>query len=576
MPHPLKQIESAFSQAVRTATGLDSPPLVSVSGQPQFADYQCNAAMPLAKKLSADGQKTNPRQVAEKLKAAVDPLLTGLAEGGATVAGPGFLNVRLAPGFVAGQVGAALASPRLGVDSADRPQKVVVDYCGVNAAKEMHVGHLRSTIIGDAVANILEFLGHQVVRQNHVGDWGTQFGMLIAHLKTIPGGESAPISDLEGFYRDAKKRFDADPAFADTARKMVVTLQSGDAEARRLWTRILDATRDHYEAVCKRLGVRLTRADERGESSYNDDLPAVVAELRARGLASESDGAVAVFIDGPEKSPLIVEKTGGGYLYGTTDLAALRYRAGVLHADRVLYFVDQRQSQHFAQVFATGRAAGWTGNASFEHAGFGTMMGTDNKPFKTRSGDVVKLADLLDEAEERAMAVVREKSPELPAAQQREVALAVGVGAVKYADLSKDRVSDYVFDWDRMLSLEGNTSVYLQYAYARVKSIFRKAGIEPGSVTGEVLLADPTELALGKAICRFGEVLDTVAAELKPHHLCTYLYDLAGRFSGFYAACDVLGAPEPTRTSRLLLASATARTLREGLGLLGIEVPEKM
>jgi arginyl-tRNA synthetase len=462
---------------------------------------------------------------------------------------------------------------------------VVVDYCGVNAAKEMHVGHLRSTIIGDAVCNVLEALGHTVIRQNHVGDWGTQFGMLIAYLKSVPGGESAPISDLEGFYRDAKKRFDSEPGFADEARRMVVTLQSGEPEATRLWTKILDATRDHYEAVCRRLGVKLTRADERGESSYNADLPRVVRELREKGLAKESEGAVAVFIDGEEKAPLIVEKTGGGYLYGTTDLAAVRYRASPpptgLGADRVLYFVDARQGQHFAQVFKTAKAAGWTGpggGASFEHAPFGTMMGADGKPFKTRSGDVVKLADLLDEAEERALAVVREKNPDLPEGVQREVARVVGIGAVKYADLSKDRTSDYVFEWERMLSLQGNTAPYLQYAYARIRSIFRKAAppLTPESLTGEIRLEEATELALGKHLVRFGEVLESVGAELKPHLLCNYLYELAGKFSSFYEACDVLGSGEPVRTSRLRLAEATGRTLREGLGLLGIECPEQM
>lgn len=549
--------------------------MLAASGQPQFADYQSNAAMSLAKQVSASGTKTNPRQVAEKLKEAVTPLLSGVVSE-VSIAGPGFINVRLAPEFVASEVGAAVKSERLGVEKVNKPERVVVDYCGVNAAKEMHVGHLRSTIIGDAMCNVLEFLGHTVIRQNHVGDWGTQFGMLIAHLKSIPGGESAAIKDLEGFYRDAKKKFDADPGFADLSRKMVVTLQSGEPEAIKLWTTILNATRDHYEGVCKRLGVKLTRADERGESSYNADLPNVVKELKEKGLATESEGATAVFIDGPEKAPLIVEKTGGGYLYGTTDLAAVRYRVGTLHADRVLYFVDQRQSQHFAQVFKTAKAAGWTGHTNFEHAGFGTMMGADGKPFKTRSGDVVKLADLLDEAEERALAVVKEKNGELPEAQQKEIARVVGLGAVKYADLSKDRVSDYVFDWDRMLALEGNTAVYLQYVYARVQSIFKKGGISPATLSGEVKLDDATELALGKHILRFGEVLATVERELKPHHLCNYLYELAGKFSTFYNACEVLSSPEPVRTSRLMLANTTAKTMKTGLALLGIECPEQM
>lgn len=578
MGTPLRVLDRVFSQGIRSAFGVEGSAMVGVSGQPQFADYQCNAAMGLAKTLAAGGTKTNPREVAGKLVEAVR--VGGGLEGVASevgVAGPGFINVRLSPAFVAGLLAGGAGSKA--VEKTTHPQRVVVDYCGVNAAKEMHVGHLRSTIIGDAVCNVLEALGHTVIRQNHVGDWGTQFGMLIAYLKAGAGGhggEAAPISDLEAFYRDAKKKFDADPAFADIARKMVVTLQSGDAEATRLWTKILDATRDHYEAVCRRLGVKLTRADERGESSYNADLPTVVRELKEKGLAKESEGAVAVFIDGEQKSPLIVEKTGGGYLYGTTDLAAVRYRASVLHADRVLYFVDARQGQHFAQVFKTAKAAGWAGQASFEHAPFGTMMGADGKPFKTRTGDVVKLADLLDEAEERALAVVREKNADLPEAVQREVARVVGIGAVKYADLSKDRTSDYVFEWDRMLSLQGNTAPYLQYAYARIRSMFRKAGVSAEAIKGEIRLDEPSELALGKHLVRFGEVLEVVATELKPHHLCTYLYDLAGRFSTFYEACPVLDSAEPVRTSRLLLANATAQTLRDGLALLGIECPEQM
>jgi arginyl-tRNA synthetase len=385
------------------------------------------------------------------------------------------------------------------------------------------------------------------------------------------------LKDLEGFYRDAKKKFDADAGFADEARRMVVTLQSGDPTALGLWKRILDATRDHYEAVCRRLGVKLTRADERGESAYNADLPGVVRELKEKGLAVESEGATAVFIDGEKKPPLIVEKTGGAYLYGTTDLAAVRYRAGTLDADRVLYFVDARQSQHFAQVFATATRAGWTGHAAFEHAPFGTMMGADGKPFKSRNGELIKLSDLLDEAEIRALAVVREKSADLPESQQREIARVVGIGAIKYADLSKDRTSDYVFDWDRMLSLEGNTSVYLQYAYARIRSIFRKAGVAPESVAGVApAVAEPSELALAKALLRFGEVLDTVASELKPHHLCTYLYEVASKYSTFYAACEVLVDEPNLRSARLQLCQGTALTLRRGLNLLGIEVPEQM
>lgn len=570
---PLPALQAAFRSAIAEITGNESDPLVSPSAQPQFADYQCNAAMSLAK-----ANKTNPRAFAETLKTAVTPKIADLASE-ITVAGPGFINLRLSPDYVAHTLAILSKNPDY---TAPYPLRVVVDYCGVNAAKEMHVGHLRSTIIGDAICRVLELQGHTVIRQNHVGDWGTQFGMLIAHLKSIPDAENAPIKDLEDFYRAAKQKFDNDPAFAELARKNVVALQSGDPDSLRLWTKILNATRDHYEAVCNRLGVQLTRADERGESAYNADLPNVVRELKEKGLAVESDGATAVFIDGEKKTPLIVEKTGGGYLYGTTDLAAVRYRTSVLHADRVLYFVDNRQAQHFAQVFKTAKAAGWTvwggGQATFEHAGFGTMMGADGKPFKSRTGGLIKLADLLDEAETRALAVVKEKSSGLPEAQQKEIARVVGIGAIKYADLSKDRTSDYVFDWDRMLALDGNTSVYLQYAHARIKSIFRKASLDPTTALEctEPSVKDPTELALAKSLLRFSEVLDTVAAELKPHHLCTYLYDLAGKFSSFYAACEVLTDDRSTRDARLALCQAVAQTLKQGLSLLGIEAPDQM
>lgn len=596
MPTALQTLETAFRRAIQAVAGRDVDPLVQPSGNLDLADYQCNVAMGLARQLSGEtGEKVVPRQLAERIREAVAVELSDVVSE-LTVAGPGFINARLAPIYVARRVEELAQDPSCGVEKTSTPQRIVVDYCGVNAAKEMHVGHLRSTIIGDAVCNVLETLGHTVIRQNHVGDWGTQFGMLIAHLETMQGGDggaggsagsggsggggggggSVAIRDLEAFYRAAKQRFDSDPSFAELARRKVVALQSGDPAARTLWTQILNATRDHYERVCRRLGVKLTRADERGESSYNDDLPNVVAELRERGLAVESEGAVAVFIDGPDRPPLIIEKSGGGYLYGTTDLAAVRYRVGVLRADRVLYFVDQRQSQHFAQVFKTAAAAGWTGNTRLDHAGFGTMMGPDGKPFKTRSGDVVKLEELLDEAEERALAVVREKNPELPPQRQREVARAVGIGAVKYADLSKDRVSDYVFDWNRMLALEGNTAVYLQYAYARVRGIFRKGGIDPALLRAQVRLDEASELMLGKHLLRYPEVLEVVARELKPHHLCTYLYELAGRFSGFYGTCDVLTAPAGVRESRLVLCHATAKTLRAGLGLLGIECPEEI
>jgi arginyl-tRNA synthetase len=409
--------------------------------------------------------------------------------------------------------------------------------------------------------------------------------MLIANLQDKAQDKSAasagdvPLADLEGFYVEAKKRFDADPAFQGRARENVVRLQSGNATALSLWRMLVDKTREHYLPLYRRLGVLLTPEHERGESFYNDLLAPVVKDLRAAGVAVETEGAIAVFTEGYE-NPLLIEKTGGGFLYGTTDLAALRYRIQTLHANRVIYFVDARQSQHFAQVFAAAKRAGWADGVSLEHAAFGTMLGPDGKPFKTKTGGTVKLKDLLDEAEERAYRLVTEKSPDLPEERRREIAHAVGIGAVKYADLSKDRTSDYVFSFDAMLSLDGNTAPYMQYAHARVRSIFRKAaerGIAyAGLANSHITLEAPHELAVAKQILRLGEVIELVGRELKPHHLCAYLYDLATRFSGFFENCPVIQSEEPVRTSRLALVDLTARTLACGLDLLGIEHPDQM
>ena len=457
-------------------------------------------------------------------------------------------------------------------------QTVVVDYSGPNIAKELHVGHLRSTIIGDAMVRVLEFLGHRVIRQNHLGDWGTQFGMLIAYLRES-GAEASHIEDLGDFYRRAKKRFDEDPAFADRARQTVVKLQGGDVAILAAWRKIVDESRRHFEAIYARLRVRLTKEDERGESFYNPLLGKVVEELKSEGIAVESQGATAVFPDGPETTPLIIEKSGGGFLYGTTDLAALRYRIFELRADRIIYFTDSRQVQHFDQVFKTAKRASWVSRepgVSVEHAPFGTMLGADGKPFKARSGETVKLKDLLDEAEERALKIVGEKNPEMSEDRKEEIARAVGIGAIKYADLSKDRTSDYVFDWDRMLSFEGNTAPYLQYAHARIRSIFRKAGVVRDMGATPILPEAPHELALAKHLARFGDVIELVSRELKPHHLTTYLYELATRFSGFFENCPVIQSEEPVRSSRLALCQLVARTMGTGLDLLGIEHPDQM
>jgi arginyl-tRNA synthetase len=555
--------------------------IVKPSARPEFGDYQANGIMAAAKQL-----KTNPRELATRLLATLD--LSDVAEK-VEIAGPGFINIYLKNAWL----GEVLGGGRM--PYAPTVQTIVVDYSGPNLAKEMHVGHLRSTIIGDAVARVLEFQGHKVIRQNHVGDWGTQFGMLIAHMVSIAaqnGGVSdvAPqLADLETFYREAKKRFDDEPDFANTARDFVVKLQSGDAECRAHWQQFIDISLHHCEAVYERLGVSLTRADVKPESAYNDDLANVVSDLQAKGLLVEDQGAQCAFLDEFKNkdgsiTPIIVQKTGGGYLYATTDLAALRYRSGVLGVDRALYFTDARQSLHFQQVFTLARKAGFVRDEiSLEHMPFGNMLGEDGKPFKTRTGGTVKLVDLLAEAEERAFTLVTEKNPELPEDERRAIAHTVGIGAVKYADLSKNRNSDYIFNWETMLSFEGNTAPYLQYAYARIKSIFRKAGNPSPTLplSGEganISVQESAERTLAMKLLQFAEATDSVAKEGLPNHLCTYLYELAGNFMSFYEACPILkdGVAEDVRNSRLRLADLTAQTLQTGLGLLGIAVMERM
>jgi len=539
-------------------------------------DFASNIALMLAKPASL-----KPRELAEKLVAAL-PADAQISK--VEIAGPGFLNFYQDTSALAARLDAALADPQLGVRKNGPTQRVVIDLSAPNLAKEMHVGHLRSTIIGDAVARVLEFLGDTVIRQNHVGDWGTQFGMLLAYMQEQPVGSDAELADLEAFYRAAKKRFDESPEFADRARELVVKLQAGDPECLRLWTRFNDISLSHCQKVYDRLGVKLSMADVKGESAYNDDLPQVIADLRAKGLLTESDGAQCVFLDEFKNAegnplPLIVQKAGGGYLYATTDLAATRYRAGVLKADRALYFVDQRQALHFQMVFAVARAAGFVPpQMELQHMGFGTMNGADGKPFKTRDGGTVKLIDLLDEAEARAYALVKEKNPELAEAELRSIAHAVGIGAVKYADLSKHRTSDYSFNFDLMLSFEGNTAPYLLYAYTRVASVFAKAGLDMNAaLDGRIVLAAEQETALAARLAQFAETLNSVAEKGVPHLLCAYLYDLAGLFSSFYEHCPILGAETvEQQQSRLRLAALTGRTLRQGLELLGLQPLERM
>ena len=571
-------LDERLSAAMSSACGAQAPAIVVPSSRPQFGDYQANGAMPAAKAAGA-----KPRELADKVvaAAAADETLAEMIEG-LEVAGPGFLNVRLRDGFLADQLDKARRDERLGITAPTTPRTVVVDYSHPNVAREMHVGHLRSTIIGDALVRTLEFLGHSVIRQNHIGDWGTQFGILIAHMADV-GDTGEVLADLEEFYRCAQQRFNSDQQFAGKAREYVVRLQSGDGEVLRRWERFVDRSLRHCEDVYEKLGVSLKRADVRGESAYNEDLPGVVADLDKQGLLTESEGAKCVFLDefkgkDGEVIPVIVQKSDGGYLYATTDLAAIRYRAGTLGAGRIIYVVDARQSLHLRQVFAVARAAGFLKpEVSLEHHAFGTMMGADGRPFKTREGGTVKLMKLLDDAEAKALELVSQKSPDLGEDQRRRIAHIVGIGAVKYADLSQNRTSDYVFSFDKMLSLEGNTAPYMQYAYARIRSIFRKGGVDPADLAASpIAVAEPAERALALKLVQLAETLQAVADECLPNLLCSHLYDLAVAFTSFYESCPVLKSDEPLRSSRLALCDLTARTIRTGLGLLGIETVDQM
>ncbi|ELJ7083022.1 arginine--tRNA ligase [Salmonella enterica] len=571
-------LSEKVSQAMIAAGApADCEPQVRQSAKVQFGDYQANGMMAVAKKLGMA-----PRQLAEQVLTHLD--LSGIASK-VEIAGPGFINIFLEPAFLAEQVQQALASDRLGVSQPTR-QTIVVDYSAPNVAKEMHVGHLRSTIIGDAAVRTLEFLGHHVIRANHVGDWGTQFGMLIAWLEKQQqenAGDMA-LADLEGFYRDAKKHYDEDEAFAERARNYVVKLQSGDTYFREMWRKLVDITMTQNQITYDRLNVTLTRDDMMGESLYNPMLPGIVADLKAKGLAVESEGATVVFLDefkNKEGDPMgvIIQKKDGGYLYTTTDIACAKYRYETLHADRVLYYIDSRQHQHLMQAWTIVRKAGYVPDSvPLEHHMFGMMLGKDGKPFKTRAGGTVKLADLLDEALERARRLVAEKNPDMPADELEKLANAVGIGAVKYADLSKNRTTDYIFDWDNMLAFEGNTAPYMQYAYTRVLSVFRKADIdEQALASAPVIISEDREAQLAARLLQFEETLTVVAREGTPHVMCAYLYDVAGLFSGFYEHCPILSAEnDAVRNSRLKLAQLTAKTLKLGLDTLGIETVERM
>ena len=605
MKAALDILEERISAAMAATAGReDCAAIVRPATDAKFGDYQANGIMGLAKKL-----KTNPRKLAEEVVKNLD--LSDICEP-SEVAGPGFINLRLKAEFVAGELlEINKDAAGLGIEKTLEPKTIVVDFSSPNIAKQMHVGHLRSTIIGDCICRLLETLGHKVIRQNHVGDWGTQFGMLMALLdeksRTQEQYTGAPITTeelklplviFEHFYRQAKQRYDSDEEFAKKSRAAVVLLHKDDPEYTTLWLIIVGESMEHHRDVYKAIGVNLTDEHTRGESFYKDMLRVVVSDLQEQGLAETSDDAVCVFPEGfknkeGEPLPFIIRKSDGAYLYATTDLAALRYRVDELKADTIVYVTDSRQKLHFEMLFAVAKMAGWTrDDIELSHVMFGSVLGEDGAPLKTRSGENVKLKELLDEAVERAMSVVEEKNPDLPVDKKAEIAKAVGIGAVKYADYSNNRTSDYVFSFDKMLAMDGNTAPYMQYAYARIKSIERKAQSKDVDIEAELAglkkeienrkskiinLNDPAELDLAKYLIRYGEAIQSAAADYRPNYLTVYLYELAQKFSAFYTNCPVLVAGPDKRPTRLLLCDLTARTIRHGLHeLLGIEVVEQM
>ncbi|MEZ8193650.1 arginine--tRNA ligase [Vibrio cortegadensis] len=571
-------INDKVSKALEAAGApAGSPAAVRQSAKPQFGDYQANGVMGVAKRLG-----TNPREFAQKVLDVLD--LDGIASK-VEIAGPGFLNIFLDEAFLAKQAEAALADERLGVQL-EATQTIVADYSAPNVAKEMHVGHLRSTIIGDAVVRTLEFLGHNVIRANHIGDWGTQFGMLIANLERVQqesGEVSMELADLEAFYRESKKLYDEDEEFALKARGYVVKLQGGDEYCAEMWKKLVDVTMIQNQRNYDRLNVSLTQDDVMGESKYNHMLAPIVNDLVEKGLAVDSDGANVVYLDkyknkDGEAMGVIIQKRDGGFLYTTTDIACAKYRYETLGADRVLYFIDSRQHQHLMQAWDIVRMAEYVPEeVTLEHHAFGMMLGKDGRPFKTRAGGTVRLADLLDEAEERAQKLIESKNPDLANEEKDNIAKTVAMAAVKYADLSKHRTTDYIFDWDNMLAFEGNTAPYMQYAYARVASIFAKAGLSMDSLSGEIIAKEEKEKALIAKLLQFEEAVQSVAREGQPHIMCSYLFELAGQFSSFYEACPILIAEdEAVKQSRLKLSALTAKTIKQGLSLLGINTLDRM
>ncbi|KAB7689324.1 arginine--tRNA ligase [Plesiomonas shigelloides] len=571
-------ISDKVSQALIAAGApADCDAMVRQSAKAQFGDYQANGVMAAAKRLGMA-----PRQLAEKV---LEHLDLGAIASKTEIAGPGFINIFLNPQWVAEQAEAALSDSKLNVSPTLPAQTIVVDYSAPNVAKEMAVHHIRSTVIGDAVVRTLEFLGNNVIRANHLGDWGTQFGMLIAYLEKIQNDENADLalSDAEGFYREAKKCYDEDEEFAVRARGYVVKLQGGDPYCLSMWRKLVDITMEQNQRIYDRLNVSLKSKDVMGESLYNPMLPEIVNDLKARGLAVESEGAQVVYLDefknkDGEAMGVIVQKSDGGYLYTTTDIACAKYRWDNFKANRVLYFIDSRQHQHLMQAWAIVRKAGYIPEEmTLEHCAFGMMLGKDGRPFKTRSGGTVKLAELLDEATERAEKLIADKNPDLSDEERAAVVNAVAMGSVKYSDLSKNRTTDYIFDWENMLSFEGNTAPYMQYAYTRVASIFKRAGVDESQLTGKIVLIDDREKALATKLMQFEEAVYSVVREGEPHLMCAYLYELAGLFSSFYEACPILNSDDQdVRNSRLKLSLLTAKTLKQGLDLLGIQTVDRM
>ncbi|ABW29514.1 arginine--tRNA ligase [Acaryochloris marina] len=580
----LKTLETRFDRALNAAFGAElviSVPVVGVASNPKFGDYQSNVSLALAKPL---GQ--SPRGIADQILQHLE--VDDLCEP-PTIAGPGFINLTLKPTFLAEQLQQMQADPRLGIEPIADPQRVIVDFSSPNIAKEMHVGHLRSTIIGDCIARILEFQGNDVLRLNHVGDWGTQFGMLITYLSEVhpaalTTSDALDLGDLVAFYKKAKQRFDEDEDFQVQSRNAVVKLQQGDSEATQAWQLLCDQSRREFEKIYRDLDIELT---ERGESFYNPFLADVLTDLDKAGLLETDQGAQCVFLEGftnkqGDPQPLIVQKSDGGFNYATTDLAALRHRITAESAQRLIYITDAGQANHFAQVFQVARRAQWMPETiQVVHMPFGLVQGEDGKKLKTRSGKTIRLRDLLDEAVTRAQTDIetrlaeedRTESPDFIA----NAAQVIGLGAVKYADLSQNRTSNYVFSYDKMLALQGNTAPYMLYAYVRVQGISRKGKIDFSQLDDvSLIIAEPSELALAKHLLQMQDILSEVAADLLPNRLCQYLFELSQKFNQFYDQCPVLNAEEPARTSRLVLSDLTARTLKLGLSLLGIEVLERM